>query len=461
MRNFLQDKKIVGATLCSRAGSLAEYCLNNLLKYCDKVIIVLDNPDEVTKNIVNNYAERHKEIEIIVSPFPVTGGEEDIEMLKSRFKMLQGEIRDIVFKKLREMYNNGDKTDILLFPDSDEIFSDNLPNLLEEFWASESKAIVMKAVDVFGGFDTIHREGMTGHVRIVKYYPELTSVPYRWRTNYWPLKKADKMGDDFTLIHLSLLTQESFDWKVKYWKASKDAIIRWPLWKVGKDVRTCVADEIHRVLKSDPDLTVEEFLRGGDKRMPVGVENASKALLEAVEALRGMGMKTFLAFGTCLGAMRSGELIKWDWDIDLVCLGEDLNKFDKEAIRNKGFSDIKIKKDIPKMIDAIGESKELYVRTISFVKYGVRVDVDPAYISSDGKSRIILKGRKRERFCAMHPIEWFAGQETIEYRNFKYFVPSPTDQYLESNYGPDWRTPKFGPMPWSLRGCMRKYYECK
>lgn len=462
MRNFLTDKVIIGATLCSRAGKLVEYCLGSLLKNCDKILIVLDNPDDATKTIVENYAKKYTQIEIIFSPFPCTSAEEDEAGIKRRFKNLQGEIRDLIFKRLREMYGNGEKIDLVLFPDSDEMFSDNLPNLLCKFVDSNFKAIVMKAVDVFGNFDAIHREGMTGHVRILKYFPELTALPYRWRTNYMPLRREDKMGDDFTLIHLSLLTPESLDWKIRYWQADGEEIKKWPLWRTGKDVRQCVAGEIHEILKRNPDMTVSEFLRGGDKWLPVGVTNAHLALQEASGLLDKMCIRHYLAFGTCLGAVRDGKLIPLDWDVDLIMNGEDLHKFDRQLVLSNGFGELKIKSDIPSWIRDDGtKSSELFTRTISFKKFGVRVDIDPAYISEDEKSRIILKGRKRQQFAAVHPREWFDNAVKIELNSHSYLVPASVDKYLESNYGSGWRTPQFGHRRWEERQCMCLSYACK
>jgi len=209
-------------------------------------------------------------------------------------------------------------------------------------------------------------------------------------------------------------------------------------------------------------MTIEEYLRGGDARRPVGIENAAKALKETKELLGEMGIRMFLAFGTCLGLYRDGEFIKWDWDNDAFILGEELVKFDRDLVLKRGFTELKVKRDIPRWKRADGEmSKDLYVRTISFKKYGVRVDLDPAYISECETKRIILKGRKREQFAAVHPAEWFAEPSELEYRGEKYLMPSSTDDYLHSNYGPNWRTPAFGPMPWSKRPCMSQEYECQ
>ena len=208
------------------------------------------------------------------------------------------------------------------------------------------------------------------------------------------------------------------------------------------------------------DLSEENY--GSGKRVPVGIENSSKALFEAYTLLSSMGIRSYLAFGTCLGIFRDYSLLEWDWDVDLIILGEDVVKFNEELVRESGFTDIKVKKDLPRYIKPSGvESLELYVRTISFKKYGVRVDVDPAYISEDGKSRLILKGRKRAKFCACHPQEWFSNPTQLSYKGKAYFLPGETREYLKSNYGKTWEEPIYGVSKWEDRPCMRKSYVCK
>jgi hypothetical protein len=465
---------IYGAVMCSRSGNLTKFCIENLLKYCKKVLIVLDNADVQTKKVVESFAKNHREVEILISPFPGTTSEEEetnSDCIRARWKNIQGNVRDLVFKRFHEMHNNGDKIDIIVFPDSDEIFSDNFPNLINKFWNSEFKAVMCKAVDVFGSFDTIHDNGMTCHLRIMKYNREITAIPYRWQCTYYPFKRNERMGDAYTLIHLSLLTPKMLSWREKFWGCKIDKIKQWPLWKVGKDVRHCTPDEISQIYKREPDLTVAEYLDGGTKRCPVGSVNAQNALFEASKMLDEMNIKHFLAFGTALGAYRDKSLLKLDWDIDLIILGECLHQIYTdfgEGLKNfnnildkYGFTELKIKKDIPKSITADGESSECYTRTISFKKYGVRIDIDPAYISDCEKYRYILKGRKRQKFAAELMASWLNNPVEVTLNNKTYYLPGNTDEYLESNYGSDWKTPKNGPMDWRDRKCTRYIYACK
>jgi len=413
---------------------------------------------------MRRYVEKYKEIEIVASPYPCTTIEQETAdplCVKSRFKNLQGQIRELAFDRLEEL-NKEKKVDIMLFPDSDEMFGKCLPDLLERFWKSDYKAVCCKAVDVFGNFFTIHDHGMTCHPRILRYSPELTGFPHRWGCRYFPLKRDEIMGDRFNLIHLSYLTRENIAWKIKYWSRAKEVDRTMPLWRIGRDVRDCTPEEIAKFYKRPPDCTVADYLRGGDKRKPCGEENLSNALLEANRLMLGMGIKPILLFGTALGLFRDGKFTDNDWDVDCGILVEDLVKFDEKMFMANGWTDYKLKHDIPKWKKNDGtESEETVARTISLRKFGVRVDVDIIHLSVDGEYRLIPKGRKRERFCAQHNAEWFENLDTVNYRGINYNIPSCTEGYLESNYGVGWRVPKHGVTLWSDRACKQDYYEIK
>lgn len=206
-----------------------------------------------------------------------------------------------------------------------------------------------------------------------------------------------------------------------------------------------------------------------NKRPPMGVENASKILRESSDLLTSIGIKNhFLAFGTCLILYRDryGDMSSFenDWDIDYIMLSEDIEKMDnnKQKILDAGFTTFKKKRDIPKFIRENGEkSDELIVRTYSFVKDDIKVDVDVAHLSKDGEHRLIPKGRVREQFVGQFPKEMFDGNNSIEYRGKKYLIPSQVEKYFESNYGKDWNIPKYTITPWHRRSCRRNFYEIK
>jgi len=466
-REFLKDLNIWGAILVSHGDELLHYSIPYLLKYCDKILLMQDNLSEKTRTIINKYKAKYPNIiELAESGFP-----DATEKQKNRpqgqlrrWKGIQGPVRERVFEYLREVHKNK-IIDILLFPDEDEIFSDHLPKLLEDFWEKKHlKGVTIKPIDVFGDMRTVTGRSMTGHTRILKFFPELTGLNYRTGCYYRPLTKKDRMGCKFYTIHLCNLQTERFKWRVKNWK--KGPRPEWGLWKLPNEAQKVIPSEIKRIINTEQDMTIEEYLGVNEKRMPMGVENADKALSDVDDLLKELGVRACVAFGTCVGLYRDGKLIRHDWDLDLMSLAEDNEKIEnnQQKILDAGFTNFKRKQDIPKWKKEDGTmSDEKYVRAYSFKKYSCRIDIDPVYMSADGESRCVLKGRKREIFVGKFPKEMFNfnTMNSVEYNGKKYFVPTPTDLYLELNYGKTWDIPEYSHTPWHRRKCRRDYYELK
>ena len=465
-RTFLTELNIWGAMLVSHGDALLYYSIDCLLKYCDYILLMQDNTSEQTRAILAKYKARYPDrIYLAETGFPsATEGQNSRPQGQlRRFKGIQGPCRERVFEYLRNIHKKT-RIDILLFPDEDEVFSDYLPELLEEFWSKkEMRGITIKPIDVYSDMKTVTGRSMTGHTRILKFFPELTGLDYRTGCCYRPLTKRDRMGCKFYTIHLCNLKTDRYDWRIQHWK--KGPGLDWGLWKLPDDARKVHPSEIKRIIKKEQDLTVAEYISAGEKWQPMGEENANKALKEASDMLDEMGLRHGLLFGTALRLYRDKRIGK-DWDIDAYILGEDLDKVDigllMVKLAEKGFHSTKIKRDIPKWKKSETDfSDENYIRTISFVKYGCRIDLDPVYLSADGKSRIGLKGRKRQRFAFIHPREWFEDTDKVEHQDKLYNIPTPVYSYFESNYGKNWNTPVHEHRSWRKRACMSQTYECK
>ena len=69
-------------------------------------------------------------------------------------------------------------------------------------------------------------------------------------------------------------------------------------------------------------------------------QTIAKSILKRVcEFCEKNGLKYFLSYGTLIGAVRHGDMIPWDYDIDIMMPREDLNKFleltkNQDAIEN-------------------------------------------------------------------------------------------------------------------------------
>jgi len=365
----------------------------------------------------------------------------NITLIESAFKD-EGQVRQLVFNRAKNL-----DVDILIFPDSNEIFSKHLDELLIKFWNSKSRAIAMRPIKVLDDFQTISKIDKKREHRIFKYFNGLTAIPFNWGTKYLPLKDFEIMNDTYTLI--SILKEDDMPSDLD-------------LWKAGKDVRDCNQHKIMYELEREPDLTLEDYVKGGKKRQPMGIENAAMALKDAINILERMGIYPYLLFGTALMLYRDGEFKKWEWDIDLGMKAEDLDKFNEKTAYYNGFDDIKIKRDLPRWKRKDGtESKNLRTRTISFKKHGCKIDIDILHLSEDETERLILKGRKREKFVSVAPKGWFDNPNKILYRDKEYLLPGNTEEYLKSQYGETWNIPQYLVMSWHKRAARMDYWEIK
>ena len=99
---------------------------------------------------------------------------------------------------------------------------------------------------------------MCYYVRVLRYSPEFTAIPYRNFANYFPItEKKDKLGCRYVMIHLYDLLKEKRDWRKADWK--RPTKLEESLWKLDKDVRETMPEEIKRTLRQEPYTTVGEY----------------------------------------------------------------------------------------------------------------------------------------------------------------------------------------------------------
>jgi len=258
-KESLSKLNIVGGMLVSRAGSTLKYSIPNLLKWCNDIIIVLDNEDEATLEIIKDFKDQYPDrLHVEDSGFKRSEGEEPLLV---RFKRLQGPIRERVFMAARRM-NREKKIDILIYPDSDEIFGDYFEELLLNFWKNKDFHVIkMRCVWPFGDLKTIGVTKMCSHVRVFKFTPKITTYPWRhdWLRHPTPFKKGEFLRDENTLIHLSHLTDSMIKWRAENWRSYPSLSI--PLWTLEKDVRKTSSEEIKNKLKESSNLTIGDYLK--------------------------------------------------------------------------------------------------------------------------------------------------------------------------------------------------------
>jgi len=264
MRKFLPELKIVGAMLISKEGrDILDISIPNLMKWSDWVLLMLDNESKESKEIALYYQNTYPD-KVVVEYTGLSRLTEDQEKERSkgllrRFKRLHGPIRQAIFDSLQNRIKKGEKVDILLFPDADEIFSNSLPELLEQFWAMpDKKAISMNWVTVFNDMKTIFKSNGGGHTRILKFAMDFTAIPHQKFSHYVPLTKEDRLGSRCVLIHLSQLTKENREKRKDKWKFGIKGDEE--LCRLDKDVREMTPDKIKEVYRGEAHCFTRELL---------------------------------------------------------------------------------------------------------------------------------------------------------------------------------------------------------
>ena len=259
MRKFLKDVKIVGATLASREGQLIRYCLDDLVQYCDKILVVLDNFDEETEKIVLNYKERYKDLFLIKYSY-IESCSSCGKGNKRRLYHKQHLIRQRVLDEL-EIIDSAMGIDILLWPDGDEIFTNKIPVVLISFWESDKKVLALRPVTIFDGFNLIRDKTLFPHCHIFKYTPEMyAEKPLRSKLFYQPFKESDRVAIEYVSIHLTLLTEDSRRRREEYAGKNLESL-NYKLWKTDDDIRQMSPSNIKNIINKKHDFLVKDYLK--------------------------------------------------------------------------------------------------------------------------------------------------------------------------------------------------------
>jgi len=250
---MISGKIVAGAMLVSQCKDLLDITTNNLLKYCDWILIVMDNEtDEVREKVYEIQKKNHGKMFVRRSSIPscVFSRRGNLLNYRQRWKSCKGAIRHGVFSCLKDILalgmENYKKIDILLWPDHDLIFSDYLPELLEMFIESDKKAISMQHVEAVGDMKMIARSSIGHHVHIMKYSEDLAGVPRRFFALYHPLCRSDLMFADYYSVHLAYLTEQNKKWRENNWK--RDVMSECKTYKISVDAEKMRPDEIKNIL---------------------------------------------------------------------------------------------------------------------------------------------------------------------------------------------------------------------
>ncbi|HUF88039.1 MAG TPA: LicD family protein [Thermohalobaculum sp.] len=159
-------------------------------------------------------------------------------------------------------------------------------------------------------------------------------------------------------------------------------------------------------------------------------DRALEALAEVQTSLAPHGLTPFLAFGSLLGAVRGGDFIPGDNDIDLGVIGAAALAAMPAALAGQGVR-------FSPLHRVGGRPSKLKIHHPN----GVKIDVKAFEPEPDGNTswdarsaNLVLRKRFPRHF----------GLAPMEIRGLTVMVPDCAEAFLEWQYGPGWRVPDPG-----------------
>jgi hypothetical protein len=207
MKEF-RDLKIVGALMLHDDNKYAKMVLDDISKYVNAGIYV--NLNDPTSEILD-IALKHDNIV------------QTIETTNTDGRWNQGLQRDNTIRMLDNI-----KPDIVLFPDSDEIYPDNMVEQLKVFWSDEEKKTFwFRLLYMWDKAEQFRNDGIfkrIHHVRAFKWDENLVYQPkyagYACPTNYINLNRTTRYNSDKPTFHYGYMHAE--DRVRKFARANSD-----------------------------------------------------------------------------------------------------------------------------------------------------------------------------------------------------------------------------------------------
>lgn len=210
-----------------------------------------------------------------------------------------------------------------------------------------------------------------------------------------------------------------------------------------------------------------------DKAHKVYQELKYKFLEKQIALCKKHGVKCFADFGTLLGIVRDGDLIRNDNDTDLQIFGETLNKDFFEELQKVFYAVPTSKSSFKKMFDdeddyaqlmyiwledIDNKGKKITVKGSSGQVVGMFGDMMVSYPYENGQRILRWPGWEVMTYDAKYANRI----GTKSFKGFDVPIPSSPEDYLEYYYGKDWKTPqsRFGDYQCTFidRKKAHKYY---
>lgn len=151
---------------------------------------------------------------------------------------------------------------------------------------------------------------------------------------------------------------------------------------------------------------------------------ALRNLVSARDVLRQVGIRPFLVDGTLLGAIREGDFIGHDTDVDLGVWRRDWSP-----------------KIIPAMLAAGFRHHRTFGTPDRGLEYSLKrgnVKLDLFFYYEDGD--VVYHAAWKDGHPIRYPYPRFTLKRLV-FKGRKFWAPSDPVAFLETKYGPAWRTP--------------------
>jgi hypothetical protein len=252
-----QNLHIVGCVGCWQEGATAKYTIDNLLKYCDEIAILLDKPNVETEQLVRTYEKNFPGVfHIEYSTVPPLRDPRHIRRRTKVYASELGEQKLAIVKKIHESRS----VDILLAVDSDEVFNNSFVDILTQFWSSKFTSVCMRPMDVYDTPYFLHNKGMASHWRIYKYSPFIHYTPWRYRDFFHPYRERETWkGIIGGFVHLNML-RENMARKVKIGNPSLlETCPDTKLWKIDKPAWELTIEEYQEIINKPETCLLKDY----------------------------------------------------------------------------------------------------------------------------------------------------------------------------------------------------------
>ncbi|HBT75057.1 TPA: hypothetical protein DEB29_03595 [Candidatus Wolfebacteria bacterium] len=165
--------------------------------------------------------------------------------------------------------------------------------------------------------------------------------------------------------------------------------------------------------------------------------DAAKLLSDVVSALESLDFDYFLIDGTLLGAVREGDFIAHDGDIDLGVYAEEWHPLSIDEFAEQ------LEEDGIIIHHQFGELDKYF--EIALTRDGIKIDL--FFYRSEGDKRIFHAFKNGGRnlpedvITYEYPAELIEKRKPIYFQNREYMAPADPIAVLIAKYGPEWRTP--------------------